>query len=104
MPTYCNPAELAGIEEQLAKTTDPAARNLLLAKKQDAENAEQQCAADAAAHPAGKKPNSVGILVATTAPGPTATLQVGIQDAHLNRRIHVDLREQYSFVPHPITD
>ncbi len=85
VPTYCVPPELAGIQELLSKTTDPNARQILLAKEQDAENAALNCAANATAYPPAPKPtNEVGVFLPTPIPGSTPTLQPGIQHAELN--------------------
>lgn len=80
VPSYCVEPALAGIQEALAKTTNPS--QLLLGKKKALEQAELDCAANATAHPPAQKPNNfVGVLQPTsipaTAPGPT--LQFGIQ-------------------------
>jgi hypothetical protein len=85
VPAYCIPPELAGINDLLSKTTNAEARNLLLAKKQDAENGALECARNATAHPPAKKPkNPVRVeALPTNIPGPTATIQAGIQHGNL---------------------
>jgi len=82
VPSYCIPPELAGIQELLAKTTDPNGRQLLLAKEKDAEQAALNCAANATAHPPAPKPATAGLLP-TSVPVATPTLQVGLQHAEL---------------------
>ncbi len=82
VPPYCVPPELAGIQELLARTTDPNSRQLLLAKEKDAEKAALDCAANATVHPPAQKPSKAGLLP-TLVPAPTPTLQVGIQHAEL---------------------
>lgn len=84
VPAYCVPEGLAGVEEQLAKTNDAGTTQLLLVKKQDALNAEATCVANATLYPPAPKPNNLmGVLLPTSIPGPTPTLQLGIQDAIL---------------------
>ena len=86
VPSYCVPEGLAGIEEQLVKTNDDSTTQLLLAKKQDALNAEATCVANATLYPPAAKPkNRVGVLLPTPVliQGPTPTLQLGIQTSIL---------------------
>lgn len=83
VPSYCVEPALADIQEALTKTTNPS--QLLLGKEKALEQAELDCAANATAHPPAKKPTElVGVLLPTSIPAPTATLQVGIQDGHPN--------------------
>ena len=82
VPSYCVPEGLAGVEEQLAKTKDASTTQRLLAKKQDALNAEATCVANATLYPPAAKPkNRVGVLLPTPVlvQVPTPTLQLGIQ-------------------------
>ncbi len=82
VPSYCIPPELPGIRSLLSKTSNPSARQLLLVKLKAAEQAAQDCAASATAHPPAKKPG-VAALLPTVVPAPTAALAAGIQHAEL---------------------
>ena len=84
VPRYCVSPELSAIRQLLGSTTDPAARQVLLAKQKAARQAALECAANATAHPVAPKPTGLAApFIPTSVPVPTGTLEAGIRHAEL---------------------